>query len=110
MRSTAMMYFAVASGNHAGGAQIPASHNPKQYNGAKLVRAGAVPLSGDAGIGDIRDMITAGRLPGPAARRGRVTKKAVLDRYVEHVLSFIDPAIIKPFNVVLDAGSGTGAI
>src|SRR5258706_268812 len=60
MLSTDMMYFAVASGNHAGGAQITASHNPKQYNGAKLVREGAFPLSGDAGINDIRDMIGAG--------------------------------------------------
>jgi phosphomannomutase len=110
MLSTDMMYFAVASGRHAGGAQITASHNPKQYNGAKLVREGAVPLSGDAGINDIRDMIVGGRLPKPAGRRGAVTKKTVLDRYVDHVMTFIDPAIVRPFNVVLDAGSGTGAI
>jgi phosphomannomutase len=110
MLSTDMMYFAVASANHGGGAQITASHNPKQYNGAKLVREGAFPLSGDAGINDIRDMILDGTLPKPAARRGTVAKKAVLDRYVEHVMSFIDPSIVKPFNVVLDAGSGTGAI
>jgi phosphomannomutase len=110
MLSTDMMYFAVASNNHGGGAQITASHNPKQYNGAKLVREGAFPLSGDAGINDIRDMILDGTLPKPAARRGTVAKKAVLDRYVEHVMSFIDPSIVKPFNVVLDAGSGTGAI
>jgi phosphomannomutase len=110
MLSTDMMYFAVASGSHSGGAQITASHNPKQYNGAKLVREGAFPLSGDAGINDIRDMIVSGALPGPKSRRGTVSKKQVLDRYVEHVLSFIDPSIVKPFNVVLDAGSGTGAI
>jgi phosphomannomutase len=110
MLSTDMMYFAVASGNHGGGAQITASHNPKQYNGAKLVREGAFPLSGDAGINDIRDMILDGSLPTPSRRRGTVTKKVVLDRYVDHVMSFIDPAIVKPFNVVLDAGSGTGAI
>jgi phosphomannomutase len=110
MLSTDMMYFAVASANHAGGAQITASHNPKQYNGAKLVREGAFPLSGDAGINDIRDMILAGELPKPASRRGTVAKKTVLDRYVDHVMSFIDPGVIRPFNVVLDAGSGTGAI
>jgi phosphomannomutase len=110
MLSTDMLYFAVASANHAGGAQITASHNPKQYNGAKLVREGAFPLSGDAGLNDIRDMILGGELPKPGARRGALTKKAVLDRYVDHVLAFIDPSIVKPFNVVLDAGSGTGAI
>jgi phosphomannomutase len=110
MLSTDMMYFAVASGSHGGGAQITASHNPKQYNGAKLVREGAFPLSGDAGINDIRDMILGGELPKPTGRRGTVTEKAVLDRYVDHVMSFIDPSVVKPFNVVLDAGSGTGAI
>jgi phosphomannomutase len=110
MLSTDMMYFAVASANHSGGAQITASHNPKQYNGVKLVREGAFPLSGDAGIGDIRDMIAEGAIPPPAKRRGEVTNRSVLDAYVEHVMSFIDPAVVKPFNVVLDAGSGTAAI
>ena len=110
MLSTDMMYFAVASANHSGGAQITASHNPKQYNGVKLVREGAFPLSGDAGIGDIRDMIADGAIPPPAKRRGEVTNRSVLDAYVEHVMSFIDPAVVKPFNVVLDAGSGTAAI
>jgi len=110
MLSTDMMYFAVASGQHSGGAQITASHNPKQYNGAKLVREGAFPLSGDAGINDIRDLIAAGEIPPPAAVRGTVTTQRVLERYVAHVMSFIDQSVIKPFNVVLDAGSGTGAI
>ena len=63
-----MLYFAVARDGHDGGAQITASHNPKQYNGIKMVRREAFPLSGDAGIGDIRDMIAVGP---PAARRRR---------------------------------------
>ncbi len=110
MLSTDMMYFAVASANHSGGAQITASHNPKQYNGMKLVREGAFPLSGDAGINDIRDMVLDGAIPPPAHHRGEVTYRSVLDAYVEHVMSFIDPTVIKPFNVVLDAGSGTAAL
>jgi len=110
MLSTDMMYFAVASANHSGGAQITASHNPKQYNGMKLVREGAFPLSGDAGINDIREMIESGAIPPPAKRRGDVTNRSVLDAYVEHVMSFIDPTVVKPFNVVLDAGSGTAAL
>src|SRR5688500_16127469 len=61
MLGTDMMYFAVATGGFDGGAQITASHNPGQYNGIKMVRAEALPLSGDAGIGDIRDMIAAGK-------------------------------------------------
>src|SRR6186713_91506 len=106
MLGTDQMYFAVVNDKLEGGAQITASHNPKQYNGIKMVRAEAMPLSGDAGIGDIRDMIASDRLPAPAATRGGVTTRDVLPGYVDKVMSFIDPSIIKPFNVVLDAGSG----
>ena len=61
MIATDMLYFAVARDGHDGGVQITASHNPKQYNGMKMVRQEAFPLSGDAGISDIRDMIAADR-------------------------------------------------
>src|SRR5687767_5111419 len=110
MLSTDMMYFAVAHDRLGGGAQITASHNPGQYNGIKMVRAGALPLSGDAGIGDIRDMIANDRLPPPATNPGGISTRSVIDEYVEKVMSFIDPAVIKPFNVVLDAGSGMGGL
>jgi phosphomannomutase len=110
MLATDMMYYAVARDGHDGGAQITASHNPKQYNGIKLVRREAFPLSGEAGLGDIRDMIVKHTIPAAAARPGSLTQKDVLDDYVKHVLSFIDTRIIKPFNVVLDAGSGMGGL
>jgi len=110
MTPTDMMYFAVARYGLEGGVQITASHNPKQYNGMKMVRREAFPLSGEAGIGDIRDMIANDRVPAPVARRGTVSKEDVLAPYVEHVMSFIDPSVIKPFNVVLDAGSGMGGL
>lgn len=110
MLATDMMYYAVARDGHDGGAQITASHNPKQYNGIKLVRQEAFPLSGDAGLGEIRDMIAGGTLPAPAARGGTLTSLDVMDDYVAHVMSFIDPSIIKPFNVVLDAGSGMAGL
>src|SRR6478736_1988051 len=87
MLATDMMYFAVARDGHDGGAQITASHNPKQYNGIKLVRREAFPLSGEEGLGEIRDMIAADRIPAPAARRGQVTTKDTLGEYVEHVMS-----------------------
>ncbi|MEO6237176.1 MAG: phosphomannomutase/phosphoglucomutase [Vicinamibacterales bacterium] len=106
MMGTDMLYFAVARDGHDGGVQITASHNPKEYNGIKMVRKEAFPLSGESGIGDIRDMIAANRLPPPAARPGAVTAKNVVDDYIAHVLSFIDLPVLKPFNVVLDAGSG----
>jgi phosphomannomutase len=110
LMGTDMMYFAVARDGHDGGAQITASHNPKEYNGIKLVRREAFPLSGDAGIGDIRDMIASGRLPPTAARVGSLSRSDIVNDYVEHVLSFIDVSVIKPFNVVLDAGNGIAGL
>ncbi|MBS1818920.1 MAG: phosphomannomutase/phosphoglucomutase [Acidobacteria bacterium] len=110
MIPTDMLYFAVAKDGHEGGVMVTASHNPKQYNGMKMVRREAFPLSGEEGISDIREMVTSGTLPGPAATRGTVTQADALDAYVDHVMSFIDPSIIKPFNVVLDAGSGMGGL
>src|SRR6266849_5831377 len=95
MIATDMLYFAVARDRLDGGVQITASHNPKQYNGMKMVRQEAFPLSGDAGISDIRDAIVNNRLPPPAARRGVVAQKDVLSAYVRHVMSFIDPSVIR---------------
>jgi phosphomannomutase len=106
MISTDMIYYAVGTDDLDGGAQITASHNPKQYNGCKMVGRGNHPLSGDAGISDIRNMISAGAIPPPAAKPGPLTHRTILDGYVKHVLGFIDPSIIKPFKVVLDAGCG----
>ena len=110
MMGTDMLYYAVAHDRLDGGVQITASHNPKEYNGIKMVRKEAFPLSGDAGISDIRDMIATGRLPAEADSPGTVSTRNVLDEYVRHVLSFIDPALIKPFNVVLDAGNGIAGL
>ena len=110
MAPTDMMYFAAARDGHDGGAQITASHNPKQYNGIKLVRREAFPLSGEEGISDIRDMLAGSRLPPPSGTPGTVSHLDVLGDYVRHVLAFIDPAIIKPFTVVLDAGNGMAGL
>ena len=110
MLGTDQLYFAVVHDDLEGGAQITASHNPKQYNGMKMVKAGALPLSGDAGIGDIRDMLSSGSLPTPAATPGTLTSRDVLPQYVEKVMSFIDESAIKPFKVVLDAGNGMAGL
>jgi phosphomannomutase len=110
MIPTDMLYFAVAKDGHDGGVQVTASHNPKQYNGMKMVRRQAFPLSGEEGLAEIREMIATDTLPARAAARGSVTAANVLDPYVQHVMAFIDPSIIKPFNVVLDAGSGMGGL
>ena len=111
MMATDMLYFAVVRDGLDGGAQITASHNPKEYNGIKMVRREAFPLTGDAGIGEIRDMVAqATRFRRRPPRLARLTTMNVLDDYVEHVMSFIDASAIKPFNVVLDAGSGMAGL
>jgi phosphomannomutase len=106
---TDQMYFAVAADKLDGGAQITASHNPGEYNGCKMVRKEAFPLSGEAGIKEMKEMILAGTIPAPPATPGSVTRRDIMDRYVEHVMSFVQSPI-KPFNVVLDAGSGVAGI
>jgi phosphomannomutase len=83
---------------------VTASHNPKAYTGIKLVREGALALSGDAGIGDVRTTIEAG-LPEPPGG-GTVEAVDVYDDYHERVLSFIDPDRVKPLRVVVDGGNG----
>jgi phosphomannomutase len=110
MMATDMLYFAVARDGFDGGAQITASHNPKQYNGIKMVRREAFPLSGNAGIGEIREMTIGRTIPPPVRPRGRLTTATLLDDYVERVLGFIDPSVIKPFNVVLDAASAMAGL
>jgi phosphomannomutase len=110
MIPTDLLYFAVARDGHDGGVEVTASHNPGQYNGMKMVRQHAFPLSGDEGISDIRDMILNKSTPPPAARRGSVTNRDVVDPYVDHVMSFIDPTVVRPLNVVLDAGSGMAGL
>ncbi len=110
LAATDMLYFGVVRDQLDGGAQITASHNPRGYNGIKLVRQEAFPLSGDAGIGEIRDMVTSGTIPAAGRPPGRLEHLPLLDDYVARVLSFIDPTAIAPFNVVLDAGSGMAGL
>jgi len=107
---TDQMYFAVAADGLDGGAQITASHNPGEYNGCKLVKRDAFPLSGESGIREMKEMILGGTVPPPGGAPGSVSHGDILDRYTDHVMSFIDARMIKPFNVVLDAGSGVAGI
>jgi phosphomannomutase len=109
MLGTDMLYYAVARDQLDGGAQVTASHNPKQYNGMKMVRKQAFPLSGDAGISDIRDMILNNAIPASTSK-GTLGHSELLDDYLEHVLSFIDPSVIRDFRLVLDAGSGMAGL
>jgi phosphomannomutase len=102
---TEMLYFLVGSQGLDGGLMCTASHNPKRYTGAKLVRAGALALSGEQGIGDIRDLIAAG-LGDVARQPGSVTDVDVADAFREAALAFIDPKAVRPLKVVVDGGNG----
>ncbi|CAN5559584.1 phosphomannomutase/phosphoglucomutase [soil metagenome] len=106
MVSTDALYFAVGHLEESGGAMITASHNPKEYNGLKLCRENAIALSGDEGIGQIRDLITSGKLPGPAEYAGSVEEDDLTDEYAEHCVSFIETEGLRPLKIVVDAGNG----
>ncbi len=101
---TEMLYFLVGSRDLDGGLMCTASHNPKAYTGAKLVRRGAVALSGDAGISEIREL-TAGDM-GPEPGGGGVQEVEIAPAFHQHVLGFIDPQAITPLKVVVDGGNG----
>jgi phosphomannomutase len=103
---TEMLYYLVGSRELDGGAMVTASHNPKAYTGVKLVREGALPLSGDAGIGDVKAEIATGL--GEAPGGGSTEDVDVWDAFHAHALSFIDPANVKPMKVVVDGGNGMG--
>ncbi|HVY77764.1 MAG TPA: phosphomannomutase/phosphoglucomutase [Solirubrobacterales bacterium] len=104
MVATEMLYYLVGSRELDGGAMVTASHNPKAYTGVKLVREGALALSGDAGIGDVRREIEAGL--GHAPGGGSLEEVDVWNEYRAHALSFIDPAKVRPMKVVVDGGNG----
>ena len=102
---TEMLYYLVGSRELDGGLMCTASHNPKAYTGAKLVRDGAIALSGDAGIQDIRREIEAG-LDGGAGVLGTLQEVDVYEEFQAAALKLIDPDAIKPLKVVVDGGNG----
>src|ERR671916_231014 len=104
--STDALYFAVGHLEEPGGAMITASHNPKDYNGFKLCREDAIALSGEQGIGQIRDLITSGKLPEPSEYSGSVEEGDVTEDYAKHCLSFINTEGLRPLKIVVDAGNG----
>ena len=101
---TEMLYYLVGSRDLDGGLMCTASHNPKRYTGAKLVRRGAVALSGDAGIGELRARIEAGFDDSNGG--GSVEHVPLYDEFQEAALKFIEPDAVKPIRVVVDGGNG----
>src|SRR5271156_6012209 len=101
---TEMLYYLVGSRELDGGLMCTASHNPKAYTGAKLVKRGAVALSGDAGIGDIRAEIEAGLPLAPGG--GHVESVELFEEFQRAALGAIDPSVVGPLKVVVDGGNG----
>jgi phosphomannomutase len=109
-----MLYFLVGSRELDGGLMCTASHNPKAYTGAKLVREGALPLSGESGIQDVRREVEAelaGAAPAAPPKPGTLSEVDVFGEFQDAVLRFIDPHVLssragRPLKVVLDGGNG----
>lgn len=112
LASTDLLYFA-SGALDAPGAMFTASHNPAQYNGIKFCDRGAKPIGIESGLAAIRDTaaeVLAGKGPSPVAARGRRSEREMLDQFVEHVLSFVDPSTFRPLKVVADTANGMGGL
>jgi phosphomannomutase len=105
MVGTEMLYWTVGSRELDGGLMCTASHNPAGYTGAKLVKRGALALSGDSGIGELREIVTAGEPGEPAAPPGSVEREDVAHAFHEAALGYISSEV-RPLKVVLDGGNG----
>jgi phosphomannomutase len=104
MVATEMLYYLVGSRDLDGGVMCTASHNPKRYTGAKLVRRGALALSGEAGIDRVHELVEAGL--GEAPGGGRAEDVSVADEFHQATMRFIDPGVVRPLRVVVDGGNG----
>ncbi|MEU6576148.1 phosphomannomutase/phosphoglucomutase [Streptomyces sp. NPDC046805] len=108
--STDQLYYASGSLGLPG-AMFTASHNPAQYNGIKMCRAGAAPVGQDTGLAEIRELIEGwleSGAPQPVADPGTLTGRDTLDDYAAHLRSLVDLTSIRPLKVVVDAGNGMG--
>lgn len=106
MATTPMLYFAAAKFGYDAGINVTASHNPGKYNGFKLVRENAIPISGETGIYAIRDLVESGKFS-ESSRKGKVGERSdILEAYIKNALSFVDSSKLKKFKLVVDTGNG----
>ena len=104
---TEMIYFATGFKKLDGGIMITASHNPKDYNGMKFVRKGSRPIGSDTGLFSIRDAIAdESRDWSHKVATGTVYKIDIMEDYIKRLLSYVDPAKLKPLKVVINTGNG----
>jgi phosphomannomutase len=108
--STDGLYFAVGKYEYDGGIMITASHNPKEYNGFKICRKMAEPLSGQDGLNQLLQSIQDNTYQTTSASKGITVRKEIGDEYTAHCLSFIDVDKVKPYRIVIDAGNGMAGL
>ncbi len=107
---TEEVYFATFALGVDGGICITASHNPMDYNGMKLVREGAKPISSDSGLLDIQALAESGQFKASAVK-GQVESRDMRPDYVQHLLGYVDTAALKPMRILVNAGNGgAGAV
>src|SRR5215216_155511 len=106
MVGSEMLYWTVGSREFDGGLMCTASHNPRAYTGAKLVKKGALALSGDSGIGELKEMVTGDEPGEPADQPGEISTEDIGDEFRESALGYIDRNAIKPMKVMLDGSNG----
>jgi phosphomannomutase len=109
LAGTEEIYFAAFHGKLDGGIAITASHNPADYNGMKLVRAGALPISGDTGLKEL-EIATASSTAKPPARAPKLQKTSFQQDYVKHLLGYVDLKKLKPLKIVVNAGNGGAGV
>lgn len=105
MTGTEEVYFGAFHLDVQGGIEITASHNPMDYNGMKLVRENARPIGADSGLKEIRLLAESGNF-NEVITKGTTEKYNILPEYIDHLMSYIDPAKIRPLKLVMNAGNG----
>lgn len=103
---TEEVYFQTRALEAAGGVMVTASHNPIDYNGMKLVREDAKPISGDTGLNRIRDAVLGETLDLTLERTGKRSIKQDKRAYVDHLLGYLDLEQLRPLKIVVNAGNG----
>tara|TARA_Y100000815_G_scaffold131302_1_gene118532 strand:- start:16657 stop:18009 length:1353 start_codon:yes stop_codon:yes gene_type:complete len=103
---TEEVYFATSHFQAAGGVMVTASHNPKGYNGMKLVREQSRPISGDTGLNAIRERIERNELGPASVQPGKVKFDSDKSAYIQHLLQYINTVDLKPLKILADPGNG----